>query len=39
MARIGLKYFRYGILDEETETYGGALQLGKAEKTRMLLHM
>ena len=30
MARIGLKYFRYGILDEETETYDGALQLGKA---------
>lgn len=30
MARIGLKYFRYGILNEETEKYGGSLQIGKA---------
>ena len=37
MARIGLKYFRYGILDEETETYDGALQLGKAVDCKVSL--
>ena len=30
MARIGLNNFRYGILDDETEKYNGALTLGKA---------
>ena len=39
MARIGLKYFRYGILDEETETYGGALQLGKAVDCKVSLDL
>lgn len=39
MARIGLKYFRYGILDEDTETYGGALQLGKAVDCKVSLDL
>ena len=39
MARIGLKYFRYGILDEATETYGGALQLGKAVDCKVSLDL
>ena len=39
MARIGLKYFRYGILDEEHETYGGALQLGKAIDCKVSLDL
>ena len=39
MARIGLKYFRYGILDEETETYDGALQLGKAVDCKVSLDL
>lgn len=39
MARIGLKYFRYGILDEEKETYGGALQLGKAIDCKVSLDL
>jgi len=30
MARIGVDNFRYGILDVEKETYGGALKIGKA---------
>ena len=39
MARIGLKYFRYGILDEANETYGGALQLGKAIDCKVSLDL
>ena len=39
MARIGLKDFRYGILDEETETYGGALTLGKAIDCKVSLDL
>lgn len=39
MARIGLKYFRYGILDEEKETYGGALTLGKAIDCKVSLDL
>jgi len=39
MARIGLKNFRYGILDEETETYGGSLQLGKAIDCKVSLDL
>lgn len=39
MARIGLKYFRYGILDEETETYGGALKIGKAIDCKVSLDL
>ena len=39
MARIGLKYFRYGILDEETEKYDGALQLGKAIDCKVSLDL
>jgi len=39
MARIGLKNFRYGILDEETETYGGALQCGKAIDCKVSLDL
>ena len=39
MARIGLKNFRYGILDEETETYGGALQIGKAIDCKVSLDL
>ena len=39
MARIGLKYFRYGILNEETEKYGGALQLGKAVDCKVSLDL
>ncbi len=39
MARTGLKYFRYGILDPETETYGGALQLGKAIDCKVSLDL
>lgn len=39
MARTGLKYFRYGILDPETETYGGALRLGKAIDCKVSLDL
>ncbi len=39
MARIGLKYFRYGILDEETEKYGGALKIGKAVDCKVSLDL
>lgn len=39
MARIGLKNFRYGILDEEKETYGGALQCGKAIDCKVSLDL
>jgi phi13 family phage major tail protein len=39
MARIGLKNFRYGILDEETEKYGGSLQLGKAIDCKVSLDL
>lgn len=39
MARIGLKNFRYGILDEETETYGGALKVGKAIDCKVSLDL
>ena len=39
MARIGLKYFRYGILDEEKETYGGALECGKAIDCKVALDL
>ena len=39
MARIGLKDFRYGILDEKTETYGGALTLGKAIDCKVSLDL
>lgn len=39
MARIGLKYFRYGILNEETEKYGGALQIGKAVDCKVSLDL
>ena len=39
MARIGLKYFRYGILNEETEKYGGVLQLGKAIDCKVSLDL
>ena len=39
MARIGLKNFRYGILNEETETYGGSLQLGKAIDCKVSLDL
>ena len=39
MARIGLKYFRYGILNEETEKYGGSLQLGKAIDCKVSLDL
>lgn len=39
MARIGLKNFRYGILDEETETYNGALQCGKAIDCKVSLDL
>ncbi len=39
MARIGLKYFRYGILNEETGKYGGALQLGKAIDCKVSLDL
>lgn len=37
MARIGLKYFRYGILNETNETYGGALEIGKAVDCKVAL--
>ena len=39
MARIGLKNFRYGLLDEQTETYGGSLQLGKAIDCKVSLDL
>lgn len=39
MARIGLKNFRYGILDEETEKYDGSLQLGKAIDCKVSLDL
>lgn len=39
MARIGLKYFRYGILDVEKETYDGALQIGKAIDCKVSLDL
>lgn len=39
MARIGLKYFRYGILNEEDETYGGALTVGKAVDCKVSLDL
>lgn len=39
MARIGLKSFRYGILDEETETYAGALTPGKAVDCKVSLDL
>lgn len=39
MARIGLKNFRYGILDEETEKYSGSLQLGKAIDCKVSLDL
>ena len=39
MARIGLKNFRYGILDEETEAYDGSLQLGKAIDCKVSLDL
>lgn len=39
MARIGLKNFRYGILDEETETYGGVLKVGKAIDCKVSLDL
>ena len=39
MARIGLKYFRYGILDEDNETYAGALRLGKAIDCKVSLDL
>ena len=32
MARIGLRNFRYGILDEETETYAEVKTPGKADR-------
>lgn len=39
MARIGLKSFRYGILSEDTETYGGALTPGKAIDCKVSLDL
>lgn len=39
MARIGLNNFRYGLFDEETETYGGPLQLGKAIDCKVSLDL
>lgn len=39
MARIGLKNFRYGLLDEEKETYKGSLQLGKAIDCKVSLDL
>lgn len=39
MARIGLNNFRYGILDDETEKYNGALTLGKAIDCKVSLDL
>ena len=39
MARIGLKDFRYGILDEETETYASAETPGKAVDCKVSLDL
>ena len=39
MARIGLNNFRYGIFHEDTETYDGALQLGKAIDCKVSLDL
>lgn len=39
MARIGLKNFRYGILDEDTEKYNGAKQCGKAIDCKVSLDL
>jgi len=39
MARIGLKNFRYGILDEETETYAEVKTPGKAVDCKVSLDL
>ena len=39
MARIGLKNFRYGILDEETETYESVKTPGKAVDCKVSLDL
>ena len=39
MARIGLKYFRYGIFDESTEKYSGAKTIGKAIDCKVSLDL
>lgn len=39
MARIGLKNFRYGVFDEETETYDGAKTVGKAIDCKVSLDL
>jgi len=39
MARIGLKNFRYGILDEETETYSEVKTPGKAVDCKVSLDL
>ncbi len=39
MARIGLKNFKYGILNEITEAYGGALSPGKAVDCKVSLDL
>lgn len=39
MARIGLKDFRYGILDEEEDKYLGCLKLGKAIDCKVSLDL
>ena len=39
MARIGLRNFRYGILDEETETYAEVKTPGKAVDCKVSLDL
>ena len=39
MARIGLNNFRYGIFNDETETYGEPLSLGKVIDCKVSLDL